>query len=617
MGVNMDRERKFFYLVLMSMGLTLLFGGCGGGGGSSGPPSKASIITGVLSDGPIKNARVFLDLNNNGKYDAGEPFSITDAQGIYRIEYILASGSNYLLVAEGSPGLKTQDPWDNPGDGEGLTFTMFFKLTSSGTMQSEPVAVIYNRDLNPVSFKAYLREITDFVGASPTSVVQQIIASNATSTTIFKELIKSNHDQIGTTAALVGAFVKLSNQENGQQATTLASLAAGSAKTVSNPDLLAGMKGGDPGQHFPGVLSYVDTKIIYRGLDMFLGLALDPGVKELVNENVKRFLGSASTPQFYSGSSAFPGVTVDSAQQRITATLAETSGEAALKIADITVSWSFSANQVTRTFHKEYIAGDKNGSLYNSTYTFSDGNGFTSAIFQETVAEQERPASGYLQSVSASYSGGAVYARNGVDNSLSSLISAKFDQSHSEINSQTKQTSLLNGVVTMIGNNTPEAKLSFAGTYAFYLNSYGALSGAATVTGAKCALGEDQNNIYYNKNDLGEGTVSFTSPGTEVALANPAWLKGLWSGTFSDSCNAGGGQLGLSVTETALSWWGRSLTRDYGTDVALRGATVSLNNSGQSWGSGVETSLGHLTGDWSSQGCQGSFVLTKADVIIR
>lgn len=57
-----------------------ILSGCGGSGGDS---SATASLKGVAIDGYITGATAFLDLNFNGKHDAGEPSAITGENGAY------------------------------------------------------------------------------------------------------------------------------------------------------------------------------------------------------------------------------------------------------------------------------------------------------------------------------------------------------------------------------------------------------------------------------------------------------------------------------------------------------------------------------------------------------
>lgn len=62
---------------------------CGGGGGTAGAGggTASSVLSGVAVDGYLQGASVFLDVNSNGRMDAGEPSTLTDASGRYTLDY--------------------------------------------------------------------------------------------------------------------------------------------------------------------------------------------------------------------------------------------------------------------------------------------------------------------------------------------------------------------------------------------------------------------------------------------------------------------------------------------------------------------------------------------------
>ena len=66
----------------------LTLASCGGGGGSGGtsssqPSSILPNITGTVVKGPLHNALVFADYNNDGLLSAGEPSTRTAADGSF------------------------------------------------------------------------------------------------------------------------------------------------------------------------------------------------------------------------------------------------------------------------------------------------------------------------------------------------------------------------------------------------------------------------------------------------------------------------------------------------------------------------------------------------------
>ena len=75
-----------------------LIAGCGGGSGSSTPAASVS-VSGAVADGYLVGATVFLDKNNNYLLDAGEPSTMTDANGAYILTVDPADMGKYPIVA--------------------------------------------------------------------------------------------------------------------------------------------------------------------------------------------------------------------------------------------------------------------------------------------------------------------------------------------------------------------------------------------------------------------------------------------------------------------------------------------------------------------------------------
>lgn len=68
-------------------------GGVAVGGGGSAPFVSANQLTGVVVDGYLQGATVFLDMNRDGVRDAGEPSTSTDLNGRYALDYSGVTGS--------------------------------------------------------------------------------------------------------------------------------------------------------------------------------------------------------------------------------------------------------------------------------------------------------------------------------------------------------------------------------------------------------------------------------------------------------------------------------------------------------------------------------------------
>lgn len=102
---------RFTRLNLIAVLLTfaMLCVGCGGSSSNSTDPSGAT-VSGVVADGYLSGARIFLDLNNNRNWDTGEPYATSNADGSYSISDITVEDYNsYPVVAEVTVTTTDQD----------------------------------------------------------------------------------------------------------------------------------------------------------------------------------------------------------------------------------------------------------------------------------------------------------------------------------------------------------------------------------------------------------------------------------------------------------------------------------------------------------------------------
>ena len=72
----------------------------GSSGGGSNNQDATDSISGSVIDGPLQNARVFLDVDDDGEWDADEPYAFTDENGTYQLEAPEGYFEQYRLVAE-------------------------------------------------------------------------------------------------------------------------------------------------------------------------------------------------------------------------------------------------------------------------------------------------------------------------------------------------------------------------------------------------------------------------------------------------------------------------------------------------------------------------------------
>ena len=101
-----------------------LMSACGGGGGAGQTPAAAVATSGVAVNGLLKGARAFLDLNDNGSFDEGEPTDETNDEGVFTLLATPAQIAAHAVVVQAIAG-QTVDQ-GNPG----VTITKGFTLTA-------------------------------------------------------------------------------------------------------------------------------------------------------------------------------------------------------------------------------------------------------------------------------------------------------------------------------------------------------------------------------------------------------------------------------------------------------------------------------------------------------
>lgn len=77
----------------------IFYGGiiAGCGGGSGGAPGAT--VSGIVADGYLRGAEVFMDKNGNYRWDAGEPKTTTGIGGVYHMTVSAADAAKYPVMA--------------------------------------------------------------------------------------------------------------------------------------------------------------------------------------------------------------------------------------------------------------------------------------------------------------------------------------------------------------------------------------------------------------------------------------------------------------------------------------------------------------------------------------
>ncbi|UTJ07602.1 hypothetical protein [Arcobacter roscoffensis] len=237
---------KVKHLVL-STSTIIFLSACGGGGGATTTTVSTPItkVSGTVTDGPIKNALVYIDENLNGQLDyidnntnstldfgvdsVTEYYTFTDENGRYTIQGILDNNKEYMVVVEGSSAYNTEDSEDNASDGTNLTFKMFNILkTTTASSTNKFTGGQYSVNHNANLFKSTLKTLDEKTfnaisdSNSYTGVKEFINDPSTDNTDLFQKYIKSTattpiNAQVTTLQGEVTQY--LDKQNNEQQPT--------------------------------------------------------------------------------------------------------------------------------------------------------------------------------------------------------------------------------------------------------------------------------------------------------------------------------------------------------------------------------------------------------------
>jgi len=103
------REKKSMKRILAVLIVScLLLTGCGGGGGN-----PTTVINGKVADGYLRGAEVFLDMNNNYQWDAGEPKTTSGAGGTYSMVISASDAAKYPVMVRVVAGATIDEDTNN------------------------------------------------------------------------------------------------------------------------------------------------------------------------------------------------------------------------------------------------------------------------------------------------------------------------------------------------------------------------------------------------------------------------------------------------------------------------------------------------------------------------
>ena len=133
-----DRPKSGTALDSLYSLIALALAACGGGGGGGGldvtsppppppnpppptpdPPPASTTYAGRVNKGPVQGGPVYMDSNNNGQYDPGEPRTVTNPNGYYSLS--VRDGTPIGPVRAELRGATDRGDLNDPGDDRVIT----------------------------------------------------------------------------------------------------------------------------------------------------------------------------------------------------------------------------------------------------------------------------------------------------------------------------------------------------------------------------------------------------------------------------------------------------------------------------------------------------------------
>ncbi|MDD2733472.1 MAG: hypothetical protein PHF56_06035 [Desulfuromonadaceae bacterium] len=133
---------KVLCLGVAVVALSGTLAGCGGGGGG-GTTAGTSTVSGVVADGYLRNAELFMDLNGNYQWDAGEPKTVTGQGGAYHLDVAPDLVGRYPIVVRAIAGQTVDE--DHPSSPIANSYILC--APSSNTAFISPMSTLIQQKL--------------------------------------------------------------------------------------------------------------------------------------------------------------------------------------------------------------------------------------------------------------------------------------------------------------------------------------------------------------------------------------------------------------------------------------------------------------------------------------
>lgn len=208
-------------LAIASAGLLTLYG-CGGGSSSTAtapPPSSVATTADVgitVVDGPIKNATVCLDKNNNGACDTGEPTGKTDVAGKVTLKVDLADVGKFAVLA-----VVGTDAVDSDTGAVPVPFTLKAPADKTGVVS--PLTTL-------------VQSIIESTGVSSAVAASQVQAQTGINVSLFEDFTKSTSTDNQAAGTIARMLVVTTQQQSSLLGSSVGSSAIDGA-VISKADL--------------------------------------------------------------------------------------------------------------------------------------------------------------------------------------------------------------------------------------------------------------------------------------------------------------------------------------------------------------------------------------------
>ena len=216
--------------------LGLILANCGGGGSASGssgqsvsqdPPAQSFNVGGNVVKGPLSNALVFLDYDDDGVQDADEPSIRTDADGGYSISttnatYSVVAIADDSTIDTSSGTVLTGVTLKAPKGASVITPTTTLMKESNLTAEDVASVLSLPDGVDPLTFNPYGAGVDAAKALAVEKVSQQVMSvvnsfaaaaegAGASKTDAFKASMKSFVEVIKTKATSNDKTIDLTN----------------------------------------------------------------------------------------------------------------------------------------------------------------------------------------------------------------------------------------------------------------------------------------------------------------------------------------------------------------------------------------------------------------------